>query len=120
MADRGGYDVVILGGGSGGYACALRAAELGKRVALIEKGKVGRGRDGKMPENCEIKNFNMSGNTASYTTVCTGNPQMTIDNKVTFADNGYKMDMKMAMNQGGQVMNMTQHMESRYLGACKK
>jgi dihydrolipoamide dehydrogenase len=36
-----GYDIVILGGGSGGYACALRAAELGKRVALIEKDKVG-------------------------------------------------------------------------------
>jgi dihydrolipoamide dehydrogenase len=35
------YDIVILGGGSGGYACALRAAELGKRVALIEKGRVG-------------------------------------------------------------------------------
>ena len=35
------YDLVILGGGSGGYACALRAAELGKRVALIEKDKVG-------------------------------------------------------------------------------
>src|SRR6516162_8366251 len=33
--------MVILGGGSGGYACALRAAELGKRVALIEKDKVG-------------------------------------------------------------------------------
>jgi dihydrolipoamide dehydrogenase len=41
VADRGGYDIVILGGGSGGYACALRAAELGKRVALIEKGRVG-------------------------------------------------------------------------------
>jgi dihydrolipoamide dehydrogenase len=41
VADRGGYDIVILGGGSGGYACALRAAELGKRVALIEKDKVG-------------------------------------------------------------------------------
>ena len=27
----GSYDIVILGGGSGGYACALRAAELGKR-----------------------------------------------------------------------------------------
>jgi dihydrolipoamide dehydrogenase len=37
----GGYDIVILGGGSGGYACALRAAELGKRVALIEKGRLG-------------------------------------------------------------------------------
>jgi dihydrolipoamide dehydrogenase len=35
------YDIVILGGGSGGYACALRAAELGQRVALIEKDKVG-------------------------------------------------------------------------------
>jgi dihydrolipoamide dehydrogenase len=34
-------DVVILGGGSGGYAAALRAAELGKSVALIEKDKVG-------------------------------------------------------------------------------
>ena len=37
----GSYDIVILGGGSGGYACALRAAELGKRVALIEKDRVG-------------------------------------------------------------------------------
>jgi dihydrolipoamide dehydrogenase len=34
-------DLVILGGGSGGYACALRAAELGKRVVLIEQDKVG-------------------------------------------------------------------------------
>jgi dihydrolipoamide dehydrogenase len=41
VADSGGYDIAILGGGSGGYACALRAAELGKRVALIEQGKVG-------------------------------------------------------------------------------
>ncbi|HXW87923.1 MAG TPA: dihydrolipoyl dehydrogenase [Streptosporangiaceae bacterium] len=39
--EPGSYDLVILGGGSGGYACALRAAELGKRVALIEKDKVG-------------------------------------------------------------------------------
>jgi len=35
------FDVVILGGGSGGYAAALRSAELGKTVALIEKDKVG-------------------------------------------------------------------------------
>jgi dihydrolipoamide dehydrogenase len=35
------YDVVILGGGSGGYACAFRAAELGLSVALVEKGKLG-------------------------------------------------------------------------------
>ncbi|NLP85483.1 dihydrolipoyl dehydrogenase [Microbacterium sp. CFH 90308] len=35
------FDLVILGGGSGGYAAALRAAELGKTVALVEKDKVG-------------------------------------------------------------------------------
>jgi len=31
------YDVVVLGSGTGGYACALRAAELGKRVAIVER-----------------------------------------------------------------------------------
>ncbi len=41
MTENGSYDLVILGGGSGGYACALRAAELGSRVVLIEKDKVG-------------------------------------------------------------------------------
>ena len=35
------YDVVILGGGSGGYACALRAADLGLSVALVEKDLLG-------------------------------------------------------------------------------
>jgi dihydrolipoamide dehydrogenase len=35
------YDLVILGGGSGGYAAALRGAELGMSVALIERDKLG-------------------------------------------------------------------------------
>jgi dihydrolipoamide dehydrogenase len=35
------FDLVILGGGSGGYACALRAAELGMTVALVEEDKLG-------------------------------------------------------------------------------
>jgi dihydrolipoamide dehydrogenase len=35
------HDVVVLGGGSGGYACALRAAELGLSVALVEKDLLG-------------------------------------------------------------------------------
>src|SRR6188474_3981273 len=36
-----GSDVVILGGGSGGYATALRAAELNLSVALIDKAELG-------------------------------------------------------------------------------
>ncbi len=40
MAD-GNFDVLILGAGSGGYACALRAAQLGLSVGLVEKGDLG-------------------------------------------------------------------------------
>ncbi len=35
------YDLVVLGAGSGGYACALRAAQLGLNVALVEKDLLG-------------------------------------------------------------------------------
>lgn len=35
------FDIVVLGGGSGGYAAALRGAQLGLSVALIEGDKVG-------------------------------------------------------------------------------
>lgn len=40
MADNN-FDLVILGSGSGGYAAALRAAQLGMSVALIERDKLG-------------------------------------------------------------------------------
>ncbi|AWM17545.1 dihydrolipoyl dehydrogenase [Bacillus inaquosorum] len=35
------YDVVILGGGTGGYVAAIRAAQLGLKTAVVEKGKLG-------------------------------------------------------------------------------
>jgi dihydrolipoamide dehydrogenase len=35
------FDVLVLGAGSGGYACALRAAQLGLQVGLVEKGPLG-------------------------------------------------------------------------------
>ena len=43
MADTTGtaFDIVVLGGGSGGYAAALRGAQLGLKVALVEGGKLG-------------------------------------------------------------------------------
>jgi dihydrolipoamide dehydrogenase len=41
QAEQSTFDVLILGGGSGGYACALRAAQLGLTVALVEKDKLG-------------------------------------------------------------------------------
>ena len=35
------FDLVILGAGSGGYACALRAAQLDLKVALVEEAEIG-------------------------------------------------------------------------------
>src|SRR5215208_5744794 len=33
------YDVVVIGAGTGGYVAAIRAAQLGKKVAVVEKQK---------------------------------------------------------------------------------
>ena len=35
------YDVVVLGGGAGGVAAAIRAAQFGGRVAIVEKNTLG-------------------------------------------------------------------------------
>ena len=35
------YDLVVLGGGPGGYSAAFRAAELGKKVAIIDDNNLG-------------------------------------------------------------------------------
>lgn len=85
----------------------------------VEEGAFSKGRDGKGMDNCEVKDFNMSGNTATYKMECKGEGQMKADNKITFLPNGFDMDMKMSMVRNGQPMNMTQHMEGRNLGPCK-
>src|SRR5919197_3267112 len=41
MAEQSAFDVVIVGGGPGGYPAAIRAAQNGLRVALVEKERVG-------------------------------------------------------------------------------
>lgn len=35
------YDAIIIGGGPGGYSCAIRAAQLGGKVCLVEKDGLG-------------------------------------------------------------------------------
>ena len=35
------FDLAVLGGGPGGYVAAIRAAQLGKKVCIIEKDKLG-------------------------------------------------------------------------------
>ena len=40
MADRH-FDMVVIGGGPGGYVAAIRAAQLGYKTAIIERDKLG-------------------------------------------------------------------------------
>ena len=35
------YDLIVIGAGPGGYVSAIRAAQLGKKVAVIEKFNAG-------------------------------------------------------------------------------
>ncbi len=35
------YDTIVIGSGPGGYVAAIRAAQLGKKTAVIEKDRVG-------------------------------------------------------------------------------
>jgi dihydrolipoamide dehydrogenase len=41
MSESKEYDITIIGGGPGGYVAALRASQLGARVALVEKERLG-------------------------------------------------------------------------------
>ena len=41
VAEREGYDLVVLGSGAAGFAAAIRATELGAGVALVESATVG-------------------------------------------------------------------------------
>ena len=37
------YDLIVIGSGPGGYVAAIRAAQLGLKVAIIERDKTGKG-----------------------------------------------------------------------------
>jgi hypothetical protein len=83
----------------------------------IEDGGIGKSNK-KDQGDCEIKDVKMSGNSATYRMECPKG-KMTGDSKITFTGSGYTMDTNMVMEQGGQKMNMKQHSEGKYLGACK-
>lgn len=59
MAEQ--YDLIILGGGTGGYVAAIRAAQLGLKTAVIEKEKVGGTclHKGCMPSKAMLKSAEM-------------------------------------------------------------
>ncbi|OHE70883.1 MAG: dihydrolipoyl dehydrogenase [Verrucomicrobia bacterium GWC2_42_7] len=74
------YDLVVIGGGPAGYAAAIRAAQLGKRVACVEKERVGGTclNWGCIPTKALIKSagfFSEIKNSATYGVLC-DNPRI--------------------------------------------
>lgn len=41
MAKKSTFDVIVMGGGPGGYVAAIHAAQLGKNVAVVERDTLG-------------------------------------------------------------------------------
>src|ERR1700742_108535 len=41
MADTNSFDVIVVGGGPGGYVCAIRCAQLGLKTAVVERDRLG-------------------------------------------------------------------------------
>ena len=76
-------------------------------------------KDGKMPEQCTVKNMKMSGNNATYTMECTKDPKMKSDVNMNFTGDSFTMKQDIEMDHGGQMMKMQQTMTGKYMGACK-
>ncbi len=77
-------------------------------------------RDNKMPDGCTVKDMKVAGNGATWKMVCVKDPRMVVDSTMTFGGDSFTMKQNMQMNQGGQVMNMTQNMTGRLVGPCAK
>lgn len=83
----------------------------------IEDGGIGKGTARNKDGECKIEDVKSSGNSVTYKMVC---PKGTTgETRMTFTGNGYVSDTTMNIDQGGQKMTMKQHMEGKYLGACK-
>ena len=87
-------------------------------ASQIEGGGMGQ-KDGKMPDGCTVKNMKFAGNSGSYTMECTKEPKRVADVNMTFGGDSVTMKQNIAMDQGGQKMNMVNEMTGKYVGPCK-
>lgn len=68
---------------------------------------------------CEMKDYKMQGNTASWRFECKGPEAMNGSGSMTYSGNSYSGTTKMSMKQQGRVINMTQSYSGKRLGDCK-
>jgi dihydrolipoamide dehydrogenase len=94
------YDLVVIGSGPGGYVCAIRAAQLGMKVAVVEKEKTFGGtclNIGCIPSKALLhasERYEEAGHMLARMGVKVGAPQLDLPAMMTFKDEGVDGNVK--------------------------
>src|SRR5262249_10327945 len=94
------YDLVVIGSGPGGYVCAIRAAQLGMKVAVVEKEKTFGGtclNIGCIPSKALLpaaERFEEAGHMLGRMGVNVGAPKLDLPAMMTFKDEGVDGNVK--------------------------
>jgi dihydrolipoamide dehydrogenase len=94
------YDLVIIGSGPGGYVCAIRAAQLGMKVAVVEKEKTFGGtclNIGCIPSKALLhasERYEEAGHMLARMGVKVGAPQLDLPAMMSFKDEGVDGNVK--------------------------
>jgi dihydrolipoamide dehydrogenase len=94
------YDLIVIGSGPGGYVCAIRAAQLGLRTALVEKDKTFGGtclNVGCIPSKALLhasELFEQTGHTFAKMGIKVGAPKLDLAAMMKFKDEGVDGNVK--------------------------
>ncbi|MBV9429829.1 MAG: NAD(P)/FAD-dependent oxidoreductase, partial [Bradyrhizobiaceae bacterium] len=94
------YDLVVIGSGPGGYVCAIRAAQLGMKVAVVEKEKTFGGtclNIGCIPSKALLhasERYEEAGHMLARMGVNVGTPKLDLPAMMTFKDEGVDGNVK--------------------------
>jgi dihydrolipoamide dehydrogenase len=94
------YDLVVIGSGPGGYVCAIRAAQLGMKVAVVEKDKTLGGtclNIGCIPSKALLhasELFEEAGHRFAKMGIGVGDPKLDLEGMMAFKDQGVEGNVK--------------------------
>jgi dihydrolipoamide dehydrogenase len=94
------YDLVVIGSGPGGYVCAIRAAQLGMKVAVVEKDKTLGGtclNIGCIPSKALLhasELFEEAGHSFAKMGIGVGDPKLDLEGMMAFKDQGVEGNVK--------------------------
>src|SRR6185503_18665954 len=94
------YDLIVIGSGPGGYVCAIRAAQLGMKVAVVEKDKTFGGtclNVGCIPSKALLhasELFEEAGHTFGKMGIGVGKPKLDLGAMMKFKDEGVEGNVK--------------------------